>query len=241
MSLKLQIVEDDFNSINIIKTYLTKFSDIEIVAISNNLISAYNDFLFHRPDILLLDIMLGEDNVFDIVDLFKPNKKIIFITGHIEFSIKALQSNAIDYLIKPINELDFNIAIQKSISEVADCNTQYDNLLNTKLAVESATYNDYYFLKDIVYLKALKNYTEIFTINNSKIIASKSLKYFENKLPKELFLRIHHGYLINFHHLNRIEKNEEMNAIMSNNEKLPISFRKKLDLLERLKTSKFVI
>ena len=241
MSLKLQIVEDDLNSINIIKLYLTKFSDIEIVAISNNLISAYNDFLFHRPDILLLDIMLGEDNVFDIVDLFKPNKKIIFITGHIEFSIKALKSKAIDYLLKPINELDFNIAIEKSINEVADCNTQYDNLLNTKLAVESATYNDYYFLKDIVYLKALKNYTEIFTIHNSKIIASKSLKHFENKLPKELFLRIHHGYLVNFHHLNRIEKNEEMNAIMSNNEKLPISFRKKMDLLERLKTSKFVI
>ena len=135
MSLKLQIVEDDFNSINIIKTYLTKFSDIEIVAISNNLISAYNDFLFHRPDILLLDIMLGEDNVFDIVDLFKPNKKIIYITGHIEFSIKALQSKAIDYLLKPINELDFNIAIEKAISEVADCNMQYDNLLNKKLAV----------------------------------------------------------------------------------------------------------
>jgi two-component system LytT family response regulator len=241
MSIKLQIVEDDFNSINIIKTYLTKFSDIEIVAISNDLVSAYNDFLFHRPDILLLDIMLVEDNVFDVVDLFKPNKKIIFITGHIEFSIKALKSKAIDYLLKPINELDFNIAIEKSISEVADCNTQYDHLLNTKLAVESATYNDYYFLKDIVYLKALKNYTEIFTIHNSKIIASKSLKHFENKLPKELFLRIHHGYLVNFHHLNRIEKNEEMNAIMSNNEKLPISFRKKLDLLERLKTSKFVI
>ena len=241
MSLELQIVEDDLNSINIIKLYLTKFSDIEIVAISNNLISAYNDFLFYRPDILLLDIMLGEDNIFDIVDLFKPNKKIIFITGHIDFSIKALKSKAIDYLLKPINELDFNIAIEKSISEVADCNTQYDNLLNTKLAVESATYNDYYFLKDIVYLKALKNYTEIFTIHNSKIIASKSLKHFENKLPKELFLRIHHGYLVNFHHLNRIEKNEEMNAIMSNNEKLPISFRKKLDLLERLKTSKFVI
>jgi two-component system LytT family response regulator len=241
MSLKLQIVEDDFNSIQTIKSYLTKFSNIEIIAISNDLITAYNDFLFYRPDILLLDIMLGNDNVFDIVDLFKPNKKIIYITGHIEFSIKALQSKAIDYLLKPINELDFNIAIEKAISEVADCNMQYDNLLNTKLAVESANYNDYYFLKDIVYLKALKNYTEIFTINNSKIIASKSLKYFENKLPKALFLRIHHGYLVNFHHLNRIEKNEEMNAIMSNNEKLPISFRKKLDLLERLKNSKFVI
>lgn len=241
MSLKLQIVEDDFNSIQIIKSYLTKFSNIEIVAISNDLMAAYNDFLFYRPDILLLDIMLGNENVFDIVDLFKPNKKIIYITGHIEFSIKALKSKATDYLLKPINELDFNIAIEKAISEVADCNMQYDNLLNTKLAVESVNYNDYYFLKDIVYLKALKNYTEIFTINNSKIIASKSLKYFENKLPKELFLRIHHGYLVNFHHLNRIEKNEEMNAIMSNNEKLPISFRKKLDLLDRLKTSKFVI
>jgi len=241
MSLKLQIVEDDSNSINILKSYLTKFSNIEIVAISNDLMAAYNDFLMYRPDILLLDVILGEDNVFDIVDLFKPNKKIIFITGHIEFSIKALQSKAIDYLLKPINELDFNIAIEKAISEVADCNTQYDNLLNTKLTIESANYNDYYFLKDIVYLKALKNYTEIFTIYNSKIIASKSLKYFENKLPKEMFLRIHHGYLVNFHHLNRIEKNEEMNAIMSNNEKLPISFRKKLDLLERLKNSKFVI
>ena len=241
MSIKLQIVEDDLNSINIIKLYLTKFSDIEIVAISNDLMAAYNDFLFHRPDILLLDIMLGEDNIFDIVDLFKANKKIIFITGHIEFSIQALKSKAIDYLLKPINELDFNVAIQNSISEIADCNTQYDHLLNTKLAVESATYNDYYFLKDIIYLKALKNYTEIFTTHNSKIIASKSLKHFENKLPKELFLRVHHAYLVNFHHLNRIEKNEEMNAIMSNNEKLPISFRKKLDLLERLKTSKFVI
>ena len=145
MSLKLQIVEDDLSSINIIKLYLTKFSNIEIVAISNDLVSAYNDFLFYRPDILLLDIILGEDNIFDIVDLFKPNKKIIFITGHIEFSIKALQSKAIDYLLKPINELDFNIAIEKGISEIGDNNTQYDNLLNTKLTIESANYNDYYF------------------------------------------------------------------------------------------------
>jgi len=71
MSLKLQIVEDDLSSINIIKLYLTKFNDIEIVAISNDLVSAYNDFLFYRPDILLLDIMLGEENVFDIIDEFK--------------------------------------------------------------------------------------------------------------------------------------------------------------------------
>ena len=68
MSLKLQIIEDDLSSINIIKLYLKKFSNIEIVAISNDLITSYNDFLFYRPDILLLDIMLGEDNVFDVVD-----------------------------------------------------------------------------------------------------------------------------------------------------------------------------
>jgi len=241
MSFKLQIVEDDLNSINVIKSFLKNFNEIEIVVISNDLISAYNNYLFYKPDILLLDIMLGNQNVFYIIELFKPNNKIIFITGHIDFSIKALKSKAIDYLLKPINELDFNQAITKAINEVEDYNTQYDSLLNLKLAVESANYNEYCFIKEIIYLKALKNYTEIFRVNNSKIIVSKSLKHYEEILPKELFFRIHHGYLINFHHLNRIEKNDEMNAIMSNKVEIPISFRKKLDLLQRLKNSKFVI
>jgi DNA-binding LytR/AlgR family response regulator len=116
----------------------------------------------------------------------------------------------------------------------------YD-LLHKKLLIEGSNEIQFIPLKDIIYLKANKNYTEIICENNRKFLSATTLKVQEEKLPQQIFIRANHGYLINLFHLCSIKKHNEFNAIMSNGELIPISSRKKKQVLAKISNSTIVL
>jgi two-component system LytT family response regulator len=95
-------------------------------------------------------------------------------------------------------------------------------------------------LSEIIYLKATKNYTEIVCKNASIILSTKTIKYHEANLSAELFIRVHHSFIINIYHLSFIKKLTDISACMSNGEMIPISSRKKKAVFEQIMQSSIV-
>lgn len=234
MKIKLQIVEDDNNAIFIIKNYLEKFNNIEVVGVTSDLTTTFNTYILQQPDILLVDIHLADENIFSLIDLGQTKSKLIFITADISFAIKALKVGSIDYLLKPIQEIEFNNAIQNAIKKIELQKTEISKTYDQKIAIENLYGLDYVSLKEIIFLKAVANYTEFHFVDKNTIVASKTLKHYAEKLPNSLFVRIHHGYIINLHYLDKIHTTNEPCVVMHNGIKLPISTRKKSEFLAKI-------
>lgn len=199
-----------------------------------------------KPNLVLLDINLSNDKTgFDILKEIKQiDFKLIFITAHDEYALKAIKYSALDYLLKPIDPLELTDAIQKAEQSISkkDLDVAMDAFIanfqgasNTKKIVLKTQDNIYvHNINDIVHCEAEKNYTTFNFINGTKLVVSKTLKEYEQLLTEYGFFRVHHSHLINMFHFERFEKKEGGSVIMKNEQKIPVSFRKRDEFLQFL-------
>lgn len=147
-----------------------------------------------------------------------------------------------DYLLKPINYIDLLGAVNryenksKKESQQKQFNVLLENIdtgdvVHKKMAISTDTGIDFVKYNSIIFLEAQNNYTKIHLIDGTSIIASKTLKYFEELLPSELFFRIHKTYLVNMNFVKRFFKIDDFLVELTTGAKLPISLRKKNDFI----------
>lgn len=199
-----------------------------------------------QADVVFTDIHFGEDDVFKVLPELKAFKgDIIFVSGDNGFAAQAFELSAVNYFLKPINEDLFKSFIDKykgkpdksSNETVADL--LFQHLTEGKCALKKIALNtgSGYVVKeinDIVYAKASSNYTELSFQNKDKILASKTLLVFEKMLEGYGFFRIHQSYLVNFKYVQKFDS-EYLQIELTTSEKLPVSNRKRSELLELLK------
>ncbi|MEO6845555.1 MAG: LytTR family DNA-binding domain-containing protein, partial [Ginsengibacter sp.] len=171
-----------------------------------------------KPDIVFLDIEMPRMNGFDmLLRLPQKNFDLIFTTAYDQYAIKAIKYAAFDYLLKPIDIEELKLAVSKSNNlqnrntekklEVLDQNLHGKSNLN-KIAISSMDGLLFFNITDIVHLEASNNYTSIYFINHPKLVASKTLKDFEDLLPPDIFFRTHHSHLINLNYIKRYIKGD---------------------------------
>jgi len=190
-----------------------------------------------KPDLVFLDINMPGLNGFELLEqLGDIDFNVIFTTAYDEYAIKAFKFGAANYLLKPIdiddliaavNKLTFQedkINIEKTLSHFRENN---DN----KIAIASFDGVHYLKAEEIVYILAERTLTKIILKNNKEIIVKRSLKDFENKLPK-YFFRIHNSYVINLSFVKKLIKSDSWNIELDNSTILPISRRKRTEFVE---------
>jgi len=199
-----------------------------------------------KPDIVFLDIELDDGTGFNILEAFeKIYFKIIFITGLDSYGIKAIKFSAIDYLLKPVDPDDLVKAIEKyKESEMRhDMKINVDYLLENirgikpkfkRLALNSADKVHMVNIDDIIRCESQSNYTLFYINGGEQILVTKSLKEYENLLEEYSFLRVHHSHLINLNYLKEYIKTDGGYAIMTDNSNVPVSVRKRENLLKVL-------
>ena len=197
----------------------------------------------HHPDIVFLDIEMPRMDGFEMLQKL-PEKKfhIIFTTAYDQYAIKAIKYAAFDYLLKPIDIEELQAAILKVNAgennqtkmqvELLRQNIQHPKRQLNKLAIPTLEGLMFYDINDIVYLEANSNYTNIYFLNKTKIITSKTLGEFEELLPEEFFFRIHHSYLINLNFIKRYIKGDGGQIELQNGTYVEVSRRKKEEFLK---------
>ncbi|MNK78197.1 Sensory transduction protein LytR [compost metagenome] len=188
-------------------------------------------------DLILMDIQLTDGTAFDILNqLEEPSFKIIFITAYNHFAIKAIKYGALDYLLKPIDNDEFIIAIQK-IKKVKQ--TDYQNQINllkahnavktidmnSRICITSLDCMQIVRLSEIVYLSGEGSYTQIHLENKKIVTASKPLKHYEDILPEDFFIKTHQSYIINKDFIDKYMKTGVI--IMKNSAEIPVASRRK--------------
>lgn len=199
----------------------------------------------HKPDVVFLDVEMPGKSGFDLLrELGNISFKVVFVSAHNHYSLKAIKFHAFDYLLKPIDvdELKQTIAklfqsanlnTNEQVTEMLSASQQGNNDFS-KIAVPSVSSIDLINIDDILYCEASGNSTFVYLTNNKKIVATKNLKEYEDLLAGHRFFRIHHTFLVNLKHVAKYIKGEGGSVILSNQQELEVSRRKKQEFLNSL-------
>ena len=208
------IVEDEFKSRELLNTLVTKNCEgISILACASNVAEGTEAILKHAPDLVFLDITMPDGSGFDMLEKASGQKfDVIFTTATDKFALKAIKYSAIDYLLKPIDVEDLKIAVEKiktkkrSLSTLENLTHLLENLKNddnnfNKITLPTGNAYEIVEVKNIIRCEAEGSYTNFFLIGGKKIMVSASLKHYEDLLPENTFIRVHHHNLINLQHV----------------------------------------
>lgn len=195
------------------------------------------------PDLVFLDIDLTDGTGFDLLQKFNPIPfKVIFITGHEDFAIRAFRFSAIDYLLKPLDPEDLVEAVRKAEDalgkeifdlKIGNLFANFERPKNLQKLVLKTSDRIYSVnVQDIVNCESDKNYTTFHFINAPKLVVSTNLKEYETLLAPHNFFRTHQSHLINMAYFDHYIKAEGGNRIvLKNNLVIPLSVRKKEEFL----------
>lgn len=252
MFLTAIIIDDEQNGIDGLAILIQKYApDIRIIAECTVAREAITMIENYKPDIIFLDINMPEMNGFEFLEQLSPkNFDLIFTTAHDEYALRALKANAVDYLLKPIDYAELEIAVAKvktgkesreKIREQIDYNTLFKNISpepKDKLLVYSKTGIESIDVHEIVSLESKSNYTKINLDKSQPIVAAKTLKEFDTLLclSNNNFMRVHHSFIINLHKVSRFLRGSD-SVVMSDNQSIPLSKRRKDEFFKWLNIS----
>ena len=185
-------------------------------------------------DLIFLDIHMPDFTGFDLIQSLKNPPKIILVTSDKNFAIEAFEYECIvDYLVKPISEDRFQKAIQKAnaykitskVTEIKpivedNANEFYINIDRRLIKIEMASVN---------IVEAKGDYIHIKTESKNYVVHS-TLKKIEDKLPKDLFLKVHRSFIINTKKIIDIEDN----SVLISKDVIPVSRANRPELMKRL-------
>jgi len=244
---KAVIIDDIQNSRITLADDLKKYCpQLRLIGEAESVESGLNEILIKKPDVVFLDIQLGDGTGFDILEqIGKFDFQVIFTTALDTYGIKAIKFSALDYLLKPIDPDELIAAVSK-----LDSNPQKNaineslNLLlenikdiqpdSKRIALSSADKVRMVYVKDIIRCESQGSYTIFYLNNKEEIVTTKNLKEYEQILTDFSFVRVHHSHLINFNYLKEFIKKDGGYAVMQDGSNVPVSFRKRNNLLDMI-------
>ncbi len=245
--LRAIIIEDEEPARDLLKAYLKKRDDIDLLMECENGFEGIKAIGENRPDLIFLDIQMPKLNGFEMLELLDEYPEIIFTTAYDQFAIRAFELNAVDYLMKPFSQERFNQAIDKVIdrlkSKKAD-KTNIDHLKKqlkeegdkpNRIFVKTGNHIDVIPVDDIIYIQAQDDYVELHT-PAGKFLKKETMNTMEQQLPAGIFSRVHRSSIINLSQIHKLEKygKESYMVILKNGENVMVSKSRVRQLKEQL-------
>ncbi len=243
------IIDDESGGINSLKKMIQiHCPELSIIAECRDAKQALECIKMQRPQLIFLDIaMPGKSGLDMLNELQEIWFEIIFVSAHSQYSIKAFQFSAVDYLLKPVDESLLIHAVIRAVTRIGrhgsfgNIDALFYNLqkihkpADMKLCISSLKGFQVIQLSDILYCEAVSSYTIFHLLNGQQITASRSIIEYELMLEDNLFCRVHKSYIINLTHVIEYRKGEGGTVLLSNSKEVEVSRRKKEIFLARIK------
>lgn len=216
MMIKCIIVDDEQLARQLLVEFLMEFSDIEIVAECSSGKEAIIKIDELNADLVLLDVQMPGIDGFDVLENIKSDPFIIFCTAYDRYAVKAFEKNAIDYLLKPLDQRRFKQAIHKAVERISNNESNFMHILEDFKTNAQTEYSQNIFVQKseklvnlpvgtIIHFEASKDYT-IITSNSDQYLSTSGISKLEDKLDPQSFMRIHRSTIINLNKMVEIEK-----------------------------------
>ncbi len=229
--IKVLLIDDEPLACDLVQEYLQAHPTMEVVGRCHDGFQGMKAINELKPDLIFLDIQMPKISGFEMLELLEEPPAVIFATAFDEYAIKAFESNAVDYLLKPFSQERFDAALQKFIDRKESNGTNVKKLLDetssansNRVVLKDGAKIRIIPIQDIVRLEADDDYVKIFTADGN-FMKKKTLTHFENTLSKDFFVRVHRSHLINISHISRIdpyEKNSHV-ALLKDGNRIPVS------------------
>jgi len=242
---KALIIEDEPSSKSLLEMFLSNYcNDVKIVGDAETVKESIELIKTKKPDLLFLDIELKDGVGLDILNHFKHNDFVtIFITGYNSYSIEAIKKGATDYILKPIVIKELKEAVDKAKKRLLELKI-IDNLNKEKFIsknfegkiIVTNIKGELEFINpnSILYIENYSQYLKIIIVDGSYMLHKSTLSRFSSLLP-DYFFKIHKSYIANLMFVDKIDNGRGGN-IQIGSKKLPIAYRRKKQLLDKLKS-----
>jgi two-component system LytT family response regulator len=243
MLLSAVIIDDEQNAREAIRSTLDLYcKNVNVTGEAGDVESAIKLIREKKPDVVLLDIEIKDKTGFDLLEQFPaPDFKVVFITAHNEFAVKAFKFSALDYVLKPLDPDELSQAIEKCREQINKL--QFEKQLklfsenfqkhNTeKIALKTEQSIHIVEIENIVQCESDRNYTTFYLSTKEKILVSRPLKEYDELFSGKNFFRVHQSHLINMKHIHRFDKQDGGFVIMKDGSSVPVASRKRAELIE---------
>ncbi|WP_276167954.1 LytR/AlgR family response regulator transcription factor [Zobellia alginiliquefaciens] len=238
--IRAVIVEDSRLARNELKELLKDYSEIELIGEAENVDNGVELIKKTKPELLLLDINMPEKDGFELLEMLDEVPITVFTTAYDEFAIKSFEYNALDYLLKPISESRFALAMEK-VKNKLEKSKEIEEPKNERL-----TENSQIFIKDgekcwlvkigdISHFDIVGNYTRVFFEDQNPMLY-KSLNQVEDKLPTQNFFRANRQQIINTNYIGDVVPwfNGKLKLTMKNGVEVEVSRRQSYLFKDRM-------
>jgi two-component system LytT family response regulator len=235
MSTTCVIIDDEKLARDLLKEYLENYPDIEILDEADQGTDAVEKIDKLKPDIVFLDVQMPGMTGFDVLEDIEHEPYVIFVTAYDQYAIKAFEKNAVDYLLKPLDEERFRNAVNRALKRKTLEHSSIEDLLSSMKSERKGTYDTHIFVQkseklfnlpvdEIVYLEASGDYT-IITTKADQFVSSSGIGKLEEILNPEVFIRVHRSTIVNVNYLKEIERhfNGGMVVKMQSGKSFPVS------------------
>ena len=254
-TLRAAIIDDETNAREGLTNLLQLLCpEVEICGEAKNVDQGIELIRSQQPNLVFLDIQMPGKTGFDLLTSFEQvNFGVVFTTAYQEYAIKAFRFSAIDYLLKPIDPDELQLAVARAAAQVATVSSQQLTILrehldsseratlrqrtqnaNQRIALPTAEGIYFVAMTDIIQCESLGSYTKFHLVGSKPIVVSRLLKEYEEILDNYYFFRIHQSNMVNLEHIKRYVKGDGGQVWLSDNTEVEVSRRRKDDFLALL-------
>ena len=229
MKIKVAIIDDETPARKLIRRFLGKYPNIKIIGEAADGLTGLKLINTLKPDLVFMDIKMPKISGLEMVEVLSELPVIIFTTAHTEFAIEAFEKNAIDYLLKPFSAKRFEQALNKAMESIAKNDLKKTETKNSngklqRIVIKNNDSLEIITLDELYMVEAQDDYVFVYT-QKSRYLKSERMKFLEENLDNQTFIRIHRSYIININHVKKIELlgKDSYIAILTNGLKAKIS------------------
>jgi two-component system LytT family response regulator len=243
--LRAVLIDDDQSNLSSLSEKLAKHCpQVEIIGRCDTAKEGIAVIEKEMPGLVFLDIEMPVMNGFVLLQQLKYRSfGLVFVTAYDHYAIKAIKYSALDYLVKPVEIEELKAAVAKAElnKETRNAQLQLELLLEhlnkkqlKRITIPTSEGLHFIEIDNIIYLEASNNYTHFYLSTGQKFLVSRTLKEFEELLPPELFVRIHHSTIINKNFVEKYIRGDGGQVVMRHGVVLDVSKRRKAEFLQAI-------
>ena len=192
-TIKCVAIDDEPLALDIIRNFCQRLGGIELTTFTQPL-EGLNHIVDTRPDVVFLDIEMGDVDGLSIARRLPTETCFIFTTAYLRYALDGFDLDAVDYLHKPFSYARFQAAFNKDIRRLGQNQIQSSG----QSIVVKQDYNNISIpIDDIIYVEAMEGYSKIYRLSGNCVVTRLILKNLLQLLPETDFVRVHRSFVVN--------------------------------------------
>jgi two-component system LytT family response regulator len=233
--IRAAIVDDEPLALSNLKTLLKRDPDVEIVSECGSGLEALAEIRKKKPDLVFLDVQMPEFDGFDVLEQLGASipPALVFVTAYDQYALRAFESGALDYLLKPFDNARFARALERAKQRIVAESGRAQKI--ERLAIKNAGQVLFLKLSEIDWIEAADYYVCLHVGARAHLLR-RSMAEVDEELQGAAFCRIHRSAIVNLERVRQLETSEDggSEVVLTSGKRLPISRRHRKDLENRL-------